>query len=276
VLLRRLVLDFPKRVAYRQDYGKALTNQAFLLRLSRRAEESLAAYRVAVEVQQRLVEEAPKVTELQRDLARTYNDMGFLLITLGRLDEADVAYSSLLPMRRNAIAGDFDHENHNDLAGTCVNLAILRLDQKRPAEAKALLDEALPHHEAALRQFPKMPIYRNFYHNHLMTRIRVEAALGHRMAARAAAIQLSNLGWAPRSDAYDAASSLALCIEEDEILGGAQFYADEAMETLGRAVARGWANPAQLKNDASFKQLRGRRDFQNLMEKLGASSKVER
>src|SRR5207253_11305860 len=100
----------------------------------------------------------------------------------------------------------------NDLAGAFVNLALLSNQRRDFRAAKGYLEEAEPHHQAALKANPRHPDYRQFYRNNLWQLVRANAGLLDQAAAVRAAERIRDLGWNPPGDAYDAACYLALCI----------------------------------------------------------------
>jgi hypothetical protein len=88
---------------------------------------------------------------------------------------------------------------------------------------------------------------------------------------------IRSLGWNPPIDAYHGVRSLARCVpiaQELKQLDAAQreaaarLYADEAMEMLRDAVAKGWKDVVQIKKDTDLDSLRQREDFQQLLNEL--------
>src|SRR5207237_7571984 len=117
--------------------------------------------------------------EFRRELANGQDNLGLLLGATGRNKEAETAYADALVLRRQ-LAADFPNQPdlRNDLAATCVNVALLRLEQRDFRGAKVYLDEAAPHHESALKANSRNPTYRQFYRNNLAARARTNAGLG--------------------------------------------------------------------------------------------------
>src|SRR5439155_25969983 len=94
---------------------------------------------------------------------------------------------------------------HHGLASTLVNLAELRRAQKDFAGARALLERAGPHHEAALKSSPRNATCRMVYRNNRRELAANLLDLGEYAAAAAAAEQLVQLAFDPAADCYDAA-----------------------------------------------------------------------
>jgi tetratricopeptide (TPR) repeat protein len=247
-----------------------------------RLAEAEAAYRDALALRQQLADDFPARPDFRQDLARSHNSLGNLLRATGRPARAEAAYRAALALQKQLVADFPDQpDKRNDLAGTLGNLAILGIEQGHFAAAKAYLDEALPHHQAALKANPRHPTYRQFYRNNLVALAQALAGLLDRAAAVKVAEQIRDLGWNPGEDAYDAACALAKCIpivekheklDAEERQAAVQFYGDEAMKLLRDAVAKGFKNAAQMKADRNLAPLRNRDDFQKLLADLEARS----
>jgi hypothetical protein len=91
-----------------------------------------------------------------------------------------------------------------------------------------------------------------------------------------------DLGWSPGDDAYAAACGLALgvrAVEADPETDAqrrqeqACSYADQALAMLRTAVAKGFQDAAQLKQDPDLDPLRKREDFRKLLADLEAKAK---
>jgi hypothetical protein len=202
---------------------------------------------------------------------------------MGRLKEAETAYADALPLRRQLVADSPNQPDlSNDLAGVCVNLAMLRLRQRDFRGAKAYLEEAGPHHLSALEARPRALNYRQFYRSNLRALIRAQAGLRDQAGAKQAAEKLRDLGWAPVAEAYSAACGLAVCIPivqkddratKEERDKQAQFYGDEALKMLRAAVARGLKDAAFLKQNVELAPLHAREDFKMLVAELEGKAK---
>jgi hypothetical protein len=165
----------------------------------------------------------------------------------------------------------------NELAGNCVNLALLQEEQRNWAAAKRLLLEGRPHHLAALKANPRHPTYRQFYRNHLNVLTAVHAGLLEQEDAVRTAETHRDLGWDAPADAYNAACSLSLCIpiaakhdrlDDKQRKEAAQLYGDTAMKLLREAVSKGYKDMTHMKKDADLHPLRQREDFQKLVAEL--------
>src|SRR5262249_22161476 len=160
---------------------------------------------------------------------------------------------------------------HNDLAGSLVNLALLKNDGKDYRAARQLLEQARPHHEAALQANPRHPEYRQFYRIHLNALVQALAGLGDHAPLAETADRIAGLGYNPADDAYEAARIMSRCVpvvEKDTrvpqvvrtLLAGA--YAARSMTFLRQAVKHGYKDADHMKKDADLAPLHGRNDFQ--------------
>jgi serine/threonine-protein kinase len=285
-LRERLAADVLENPDYRADVAASQEYLGGVLRHAGRPREAEAAYRAALEVRSRLAAEFPTRPGYRSDLADTQNSLGVLLSDTGRPQEAEETYRTALALRRRLAEeqpGVPDHRN--DVAGSLVNLALLRRDRGDFAGARQLLEEARPHHQAALQANPRNPSYRGYYRNNLHALVQTLAGLRDPAAAQEAAARLRELAWDPARDAYEAATALAQCIpivekdtglSADERRRQAQAYADQVMAMLRHAVTNGYTNAGRLRNDTDLDPLRQRQDFQKLLADQDAKSQPGR
>ena len=92
---------------------------------------------------------------------------------------------------------------------------------------------------------------------------------------------MRDLGWDPPRNAFEASRGLAACIpiiekqessKKEERDKQVQWFGDEAVSMLKRAVARGYKDVRQLKKDKNLDPIRGRADFQKLIADLVKAS----
>jgi hypothetical protein len=177
------------------------------------------------------------------------------------------------------VAADFPAVPHfqNDVAGTLGSLAELAQARRDWPQARVLLDEALPHHQRALKANPKHPAYRRSFRDNRSALASTLVRLGDHAAAAAAVEELARFGDKPADDSYKAAGVLSLCValaEKDAQLPPprrkalADTYAARAVQRLREAVAHGNKDVAKMKNDTNLDPLRARPDFQQLLAEL--------
>src|SRR5262249_12249687 len=160
-----------------------------------------------------------------------------------------------------------------------VNLAGMHARRREFDAAVALLEEARPHHQAALTANPKHPAYRNYYRNHLWVLADCRAGQADHARLATAAEELARFGFDPATDTSNAACYLCRCVTlagQDAQLAEARRkelargYADRALELLRQAVAHGYKDAAHMKKDSDLEPLRGREEFKKLLAELGA------
>jgi serine/threonine protein kinase/tetratricopeptide (TPR) repeat protein len=275
---KSLAVDFPTVPQYRLELARGHTELGNLLQITGRAREAEEAYREALALQKLLATDFPDVPQYRLDRARSHNNLGTLLAATGRVEAAEEAYREALALHKQ-LAADSPTvpEYQSGLAGTLVNLARLSRDRQEFAQARALLDQARPHCQAALQAGPKNPFYRQTFSEYLTTLAPTLAALGEPAAAAASAEELARLGREPAADAYDAACTLSLCIPAVEKAADlseakrkeqARAYADRAMHFLREAIAHGFKDVGHMKKDTDLDPLRSRPDFQQLLRDL--------
>jgi serine/threonine-protein kinase len=277
-LQKHLAAEFPTRPEFRQELARSFYNLGLLLQATARPKQAESAYSEALLLQKRLAYDFPTRHAFQAELASTHNDIALLLWDTDRLQEAEAAFTEALVIQRK-LAADFPNQSdlRNSVGATLVNVGMLRIQGGHFLDAKDFLEEAAPHHHAALKANPKHPTYRQFYRNNLMALARANAGLLHEPGALKAAATLRDLGWNLPDNAYDAARALAQCVPIVEKLdkldamkrqAEAQFYADEAMKMLRDAVAKGFKDAARVKKESDLAPLRQREDFQKLLAEL--------
>jgi serine/threonine protein kinase len=282
---KQLAADFPKRPEFRQELAGSYDNLGGLLYLTRRKDrlkEAVTACTEALAIYKQLAADFPTRPEFRQDLALCHNNLAGLLAATGRLKEAEAAYIDALAIYKR-LAADFPNQPdlQSSLACSIGNLAILCSERRDFKAAKAYLEEALPHHRAALRANSRNPLYRQHFRNDMRVLVAANAGLHDQAGALQAARKLRDLGWDPPSDAHYAAHALADCIpivEQEQHLDGAKrqaavrFYGDEAMKMLRDAVSKGWKEAELfLTRDPALAPLRQRDDFKKLLAEVQAA-----
>jgi serine/threonine protein kinase/tetratricopeptide (TPR) repeat protein len=245
--------------------------------------EAEKAFRRAVTLREKLTADFPKVARYRQELARTYSSLGKLLHAARRTEEAEAAWLSAKDLWEQLATGSPETADHqNELAGMLGRLAGLHFQRREFPAAVALLEQARPHHLAALKAGPKNDGYRQFYHNTLVTLARCHLALPDHARLAAAAEELVGFDYEPKSDAYNAANCLSRCIlllDGDSRLTEtrrkelAHNCADRALALLRQAVAHGFKDMAKIQENPNFQPLRGREEYQRLL--VGIETKNE-
>jgi serine/threonine protein kinase/Flp pilus assembly protein TadD len=277
-LQQRLADDFPAAPGYRQDLAKSHTNLGLLLMDTGHIPEAEAEYRQALALYRRLADEFPTVPAYRYDQAKNDGNLGVLFMMTARPREAEGELRKALDLFRR-LADDFPTvpNYQNEAAGTLLNLALLAGDRHDWAGARRLLEEGLPHHQAALKANPRHPVYRRYFRGYTLALADTLLHLGDHAGAAAAADRLAELAVEPANDLYQAAGFLARAVPlaaKDEKLSAAKRkelakdYADRALAVLRQAVQKGYKDVARLKKDPDLDSLRQRDDFRRLLAEL--------
>jgi len=281
----RLAAELPLMLEYRRDLAHSHNGLGNLLAGLGKRDEAERQYRAALKEQERLAAEHPRVPQYRHELARSHNNLGILLKDLGKRDEAEREYHAALTEQKQLAAEhpsvpDFE----NELAATLGNMAILRNAVSDWDAARELLEQARPHHEAALKANARHVTYRQFYRNNLLAISTSLLGLGDHAAAADTARKLAELAFEPIVDRYNAACIFSRCVrlaEKDTKLPEARrkelvkSYADQAMGLLRQAVAKGYKDAAHMKKDTDLDPIRNREDFKKLIAELEAAAKKQ-
>jgi tetratricopeptide (TPR) repeat protein len=280
---KRLAAEFPTLPDYRMELAHSYNNLANVSANTHQLPEAETSYRAALELWKQLAADFPTRPDFRQYLAATLGNLGYVFEATDRLKETEEAYTAAVAINKQLAAEFADQPDlRNELSSALGNLAFFHLERRDFETAKSLLDEALPHHEAALKASPANPTYRSSYRNNRGALIDVCAGLGDQAGAIGIAQQLRDLGWDPGADAYDAARDLSLCIpivaknekaSQEERDKQAAFYGDGAVKMLRDAVAKGFKDADRMKNDNGLDALRQRDDFKKLLTELEASTR---
>jgi hypothetical protein len=195
-----------------------------------------------------------------------------------RYKEAQAAHADALAIREQLAADLPDHQDiRNSMITTLVNLASLCVRQRQFEAAKRYLEEAQPHHRAALKANPLNIICRDYYRKNLWALAEAHAGLLDQAKAVATAQEIRDAGWDSPADAYSAGVCLCACIgivakhkelDAEQRKQAAQFYSDQAMSVLRQAVERGFRDAKKLEQAKQLAPLRSRMDFQALLAEV--------
>jgi serine/threonine protein kinase len=268
-ILEKLVADNPAVVEYQRNLATTLEGIAAQEHGRGNLPEALGRYRKARDLRERLAHNNPAVPVLQSELATTCRQLGRLLAETGALPEGCVALARArdlyLPLvRYNPEVFDYRW----GLGKTLDQLGEVRQRRGRAGGAEAAFGEAVRHLRLAFDGAPQAVDFRQALgdcYAHLAQFHRQQG----RPAEAAAAVRARRLLW-PDDPAewYRAACELAQCLPLVAEPAERQACADEAMEALRRAVARGFKDAGQLEANADFAPLRTRDDFRELLGRL--------
>jgi serine/threonine protein kinase len=265
------------RIALAGHYARL----GYLQRRADRPEEALRSFRKSLTILESLLAADPTNMNYQGAYAATGTNVCSLLDFMGRVDEASAATRKVKPVVERLIA-----ENPH-VPGYKSNLAVLLTLHGVQSTKAGQFDEAVPLLREALTLFERLGAEnpRAAYYQH-----RIAAACRHLgLIPPPHLAQDEGLNLLRRSESilqdlpnpdtvaiYDLACTQAL-IGGRLGHGGAEAaecerYAGRAMETLGRAIAVGYKDVANIRSDTDLDTLRGREDFKKLLAELGAEA----
>jgi serine/threonine protein kinase len=282
-LLNLLAADYPTVPEYRHNLAMAHFNLGRLLLQSGRTRDAEGHYRAALPILNQLAGEFPKVPDYQWDLGTCHSALGVVLKFTGRVPAAEKEYRTALGVLKPlAAAFSTVPDYQSGLAVAMVNLAALLAGRKEFADARRLLEDALPYHHRALQANRRHLMYRLSLHNNRLALTMILVEQKQHIQAAAAVAQFLQSAVDPANDAYKGACFLALCMklaEDDKQLPEAQrrqratVYGDDAVAALKQASAGGFHDVAQVEKDANLDPLRARKDFQAWLAELEAKTR---
>jgi serine/threonine protein kinase len=219
----------------------------------------------------------------RRQFALCYIEVGLALDDTRRPKEAHAVYREALAIQKGLVADcPTVPDYRNDLAATLVNLAVLCNRRREFAAAVSLLEQARPHHQAALKANPGKSVYRRFFRNNLWNLALSYRGLADHARLVTTADELAGFGCDVPNDTYKAACDVGRCVtlaNQDARLDDAgrkelvQGYADRALALLRQAVTMGFTNVARMRQDPDLQPLRTREDFLQLLADLEGKTK---
>jgi tetratricopeptide (TPR) repeat protein len=306
-LLEKLVDEFPAVPGYRDLLARshAALGVAFGSQGKQREEE--ASYRAALAIQEQLAADSPAVPDYRNDLASTYSNLGSALLREGK-QEAEIVLRQGLAIAEKLVAEFPTVPEYRDLLGSIQSSlggAILHVS-KEPEKALPWCDKAIATAEEALRRDGSIERFR--WGLRVAQSYRAAALIALQRHAEALKDYDKMVELAPEPDRPFArsiravgrvrAGQVAAAIEEaEELAKNADSlllynvacvyavasvpskanpispeqqakYAQRAIGLLRQAVAKGYSNVNEMKNDDDLKPLRQRDDFQKLLRDM--------
>jgi serine/threonine-protein kinase len=280
-LFQQLADQFPKHPSFRRDLAQSHIALGGLLGQTGRWEKSVEANRAAIAILRKLAAEFPAQSEYRDHLARGHFNLAEQLRGRAPQQQVEEAYVTARDLYQKLTDDSPDvSDYHNGLAGTLGKMALLKGRGGDCPAARQLLEQALPHHQAALGAEPKNPFYREPYRTYLGTLAPVFLGLGDHKQAADTADELAAFAYTPAEDAFIAACYVSRCVDlagEDRRLTEAQrqeltrAYAERAMALLHKAVQHGFKDSARIRKDPVFDPIHARDDFRKLLQDLDAA-----
>ncbi len=234
--------------------------------------EALGRARAAREV---LIKANPAVTRNYEQLIRAHRQIADIHRRAGRMPEVLSALQSARQVA-SSLASTHPEDRHRpvDFAWACTDIGDLLGLMGKPAEAMASFDEALLIHRKLVAANPSTPSYRSDLARTLrLCGIAMQKC--HRLAEAESVFResitiLRQQTKLSSGDYYDIAcfhsllSGIAALAGSGLTAAAREAEADNAMESLRRAIAAGWRNPAHMRTDPDLDPIRSRPDFQML------------
>jgi serine/threonine protein kinase/predicted Zn-dependent protease len=309
-LVKRIAGGSPEPAKYRHQRGMAWNNLGMMRSAAGRLEDAEQALRQALAIKERLAETFSSVPQYRKELATSFNNLGTVLTSLNRLDEGRTAYEKAIHLYERLAADSPGGTPYVvELAGTYSNMGRLIGDQGQLEQSLPWLTKAVEILEDALRRDERVTKVRESLCIASWTRAMTLAGLDRHAQALAdwdralemddgryggqlrlrRASNLLNLKDHVRAtaDAAGVAESPAATAEDlynvacvyalaARLAPGedprSSTYAENAMESLRQAMARGYRDLAHLQKDPDLEGLRSREDFKRVVKDLEAAS----
>jgi tetratricopeptide (TPR) repeat protein len=308
-LHEQLARDFPAVPEYCRWLANSHNNLGIILKYLGRWPEAEAECRRALALQERLAADFPSVPEYRQELALSHNNLGILLQDLGKRPEAEAEYRRALALQER-LAADYSGVPAYavELGGSYCNFGGLLRDGGQPAPALEWFGKAIGVLQQALDRTPDVKA-RQFLRNSHLGRAQALVRLGRHAESFQDWDRAIALDEGPRRPAlrvgrawalayagedtkatreaaevlragtpdvpllYDAAKVFTVAAAKAGDATVAEGYAARAIALLRDAVAKGYQNVADLKQDPDLERLRARADFQKLVADLEAKQK---
>jgi serine/threonine protein kinase len=269
----------PSDLEGRAALAKMNGNIGAILRRAGLLAEALESLEAASAIYHRLLETNPSVSAFQEESSFFGGELGEVLRRVGRPAEARVALERSRDMHERLVeAHPKDIAYRDVLASIHTSLGDVARATARPDEARAEYGRALVLGEEVMKATPKEPIYAVGVADNLRRLGLLEYAAG-RFADAAAANRRALALYLGVPKLWERqVFELACCQAALAGLAGKDgsgvpaadglAEADKAMELLRKAVAGGYLNLYELRNDAGLDALRQRNDFQKLVADL--------
>jgi serine/threonine-protein kinase len=277
-LLKRLAVDLPAEPAYRVKLADAYNDLAIALVATARHDEADEAWHEAIAVAENLIADFANQPAHWQKLMAYYKNVLNLWVTLQRAKEIEKVARELAAAQEQRVqAFPQSAEFKNDLGTTLSSLAEMLIGSDRIKDAKPLLEKAIVKQRDAVKMKSNDAEYVKSLCASYSLLIDVLVRMGEPADAVKSAQELLKAAPANSPHFFRIACVLArgmAAVQKDEKLSEAQrrelakTCGDEAMIHLRRAVAQGYKEVDQLKNDEVFSPLRNRPDFQELVAKL--------
>ncbi len=270
IIFEKLVVDLPSNTEYRRGLGKVLYSLGVLHERAKPI-EALENYRRAVAVQERLDVDVPNDYIARTALAQARVNLGVKLLSTDPKGAREPMTKAVAYFENRASRPGATTEDRYNLAVGCQALSVCLARLGELTEARRRAEQGIIQLRTALETTAKNPAFRNSLSALQANLIDVLIRQRDYAAASRAATEWLDSSPGDRIVTASAARVMASCVplaETDAAAGppAAQVYADRAMDFLRRAVNEGFRDAADLRTNPVFNPLRGRSDFQLLLQ----------
>ncbi len=250
-----------------------------------RSDEAVKYYERAVNIGKECVSRHPGRIKWRKLLASRLLGFGRILIRSARADESEsVLLESRLIWEQLASENPNDQGLQSNIAGCSIDLGNAFLQRHNYETAGQYFAEASSLTAQGLALDSTNASFRAMHTRVLFFVIQLQAGKLDEAKSLETANELRDLGWDPPKNAYFAACGLArsvLVMSGHSLLDDKQReeavlrYSNLAMQYLTDAVSKGYASRKILVNDTDLDSIRGREDFQKLLDSLPATDQAE-
>jgi serine/threonine protein kinase len=276
-LLDDLVKMHPKVVKFQRDLATAQNNIGAMSFEQGNRPEALKHYREALAARKRLVEAEPSVAAYRNELASTHHNLGLLLEKNGQSTEAARSLREACSIREKLVAGNpHDLDARINLGWSFHQLGEILARADHREDAIDSFRQAADHERSALATAPSAERAHDMLSETLMNLGEAYRADHRATDAAAAALERRTLWPNDPTRLYNVACELAGCLpllDNPAQHKEQSIYSDAAMEILDQAIARGFRDQSELRNDPNLEPLRSRSDFRLLEFDAGFPAK---
>jgi len=274
---KQLASDFPRIPDYRHELASILNNLGLLFGATGRQALAEQAFKDSLSLREQLASEVAGIPDYHQKLAVTRLNLA-LLLESGNPLAAKQMYRQALDAQESLLSlFPGVPEYRLALGRTLYSLAGLHFKQGELADARRLLEQAIPHHRAAHEFNRRNQAGRDYLRDDYGVLTVVLVRLREHDAAAQAALELPRVVPDQATEYLRAAAFLAQCVElvtKDERLAAAdrersaEQYGRDAAAVLRQGVEAGRINDPAALDQAGFRALMDRPDFQRLRSEL--------
>jgi tetratricopeptide (TPR) repeat protein len=308
--VKRITGGSPEPAKYQHQRGMAWNNLGIMRNAAGRLDDAEQALRQALAIKERLADTFSSVPQYRQELAASFNNLGTVLTALNRLDEGQTAYQKAIHLYERLAADSQGGTPYVvELAGSYSNMGRMVGDQGQLEQSLPWLTKSIEVLERALSRDERVTKVRESLCIASWTRAMTLAGLGRYSQALAdwdRALEMDDGGYQGQlrlrrasnllqlgdhvravadaaalaespartaEDLYNVACIYALASRLTSGEGSrSSTYAENAVESLRQAMARGYRDLAHLQKDPDLEGLRSREDFQQFVKDLAAVS----